>query len=124
MAVIDASNRPRTRCVEAQGQLKPSIGGMPAHDRSAGVLPDDDALFWREPHRIARRNAKGGEERIGVAERLGPAHHVWRVSVVTDEELQRHMADLDPLCGGGDEEALLRRERRRDGDRGRGCPRR
>jgi hypothetical protein len=32
-----------------------------------GVLPDDDPLRRREPHRIARLDAKGGKERVGVA---------------------------------------------------------
>ena len=84
---------------------------------SDGVLPDDDPLLRREPHRIARLDAKGSEERVGVTQRLGSAHHIGRVGVVTNEELQRLRADLDAPGGrGGDEEALLRRERRRDGD--------
>src|SRR5215813_12021715 len=85
------------------------------------MLPDGDPLLRREPHRIARPNAEDVEERVGIAQRLCPAHHIRRVRVGADELFQGSRADLDAPGGrGGDEEALLWRKRRLEtADRGR-----
>src|SRR5215813_6805589 len=65
------------------------------------VLPDGDPLLRREPHRIARSNAEDVEERVGIAQRLCPAHYIGRVRVGSDEQFQRRRADLDAPGGRG-----------------------
>ena len=68
----DAVQEARLRLSRADASSVENLGGWLTRrsrlgDRADGVLPDDDPLIRREPHRIAQLDAKGGEERVGVA---------------------------------------------------------